>query len=143
MSHRTGITPLGLALGSVFTVSLANTAIAQTAENPFTMTPLSGPGVLLAEGRCGEGKCGGGMRGEGRCGMNRMDADGDGKVTKDEFMKGHEAMFERMDDNDDGVIDQTERAGHMHRKRGCMKDSKDAAGQGGGPAQTQQATPTP
>ena len=125
MSKKSAISPLTLALGTAFTVSLANTGIANAAENPFSMQPLSSSHMMLAEGKCGEGKCGGkGMRGEGRCGMARMDADGDGKVTREEFMKGHEAMFDKIDTNGDGVIDQAEREAHMGKMRGFMKEGK-------------------
>jgi len=125
MSKKSAISPLTVALGTVFTVSLANTGIANAVENPFSMQPISGGNMMLAEGKCGEGKCGGkGMRGEGRCGMARMDADGDGKVTREEFMKGHEAMFDKIDTNGDGVIDQAEREAHMGKMRGFMKEGK-------------------
>ena len=134
MSMKAAIHPLSVALGTVLTISLTNTAIVNAAENPFSMKPLSGGYMVLAEGKCGEGKCGAGKGkgGEGKCGMARMDADGDGKVTKDEFMQGHEAMFEKIDQNSDGVIDQTEREAHMKKKRGFMKDGKCGEGKCGG-----------
>jgi uncharacterized low-complexity protein len=50
--------------------------------------------------------------------MKRMDADGDGNVTHDEFMKGHDAKFKSMDANDDGVIDSSEREAHMKHGKG-------------------------
>ena len=64
--------------------------------------------------------------------MARMDADGDGKVTKGEFMQGHEAMFEKIDQNDDGVIDPAERKEHMKRMKGFMKEGKCGEGKCGG-----------
>ena len=134
MSKKAAISPLTVVLGAVFTVSLANTAVTQAAENPFSMKPLSGGYMVLAEGKCGEGKCGAGKSkgSQGKCGMARMDADGDGKVTKDEFMQGHEAMFEKIDQNNDGVIDPTEREAHMMKKKGFMKDGKCGEGKCGG-----------
>lgn len=36
--------------------------------------------------------------------MKAMDKDGDKMVSKAEFMKMHEAMFEKMDKNKDGMI---------------------------------------
>lgn len=36
--------------------------------------------------------------------MQGMDANGDGKITKEEFMRHHEAMFDQMK-NQEGVID--------------------------------------
>ena len=134
MSNKAAIRPLSVALGTVFTISLVNTAIANAAENPFSVKPLSGGYMVLAEGKCGEGKCGAGKGkgGEGKCGMARMDADGDGKVTKDEFMKGHEVMFEKIDQNSDGVIDQAEREAHMKKMMGFMKEGKCGEGKCGG-----------
>ncbi|MEN8130675.1 MAG: hypothetical protein ABFS45_10880 [Pseudomonadota bacterium] len=137
MSKKTTIRPLTVVLGTVFTVSMANTTAGNAAENPFSMKPLSGGYTVLAEGKCGEGKCGAGKSGTGKssggkCGMGRMDADGDGNVTKNEFMQGHEAMFEKIDQNGDGVIDQTERGAHMMKMKGFMKEGKCGEGKCGG-----------
>jgi uncharacterized low-complexity protein len=135
MSKKTAISSLSVAVSTVLTVSLANIAITNAAENPFSMKPLSGGYMMLAEGKCGEGKCGagkGGEGGEGKCGMGRMDADGDGKVTREEFMQGHEAMFDKIDQNGDGVIDEAERAAHMEKMKGFMKDGKCGEGKCGG-----------
>lgn len=121
--------PLALALGTAMTASLAGMSVADAGENPFSMTAMPGGNLLLAEGKCGEGKCGEGKCGakmategkcgEGKCGMQQMDADGDGKVTREEFMQGHEAMFLVIDANGDGVIDEEERAAHLTSKSGC------------------------
>jgi len=132
MSKKATITPLSVALGAVFTVSLANATAINAAENPFSMKSLSSGYTMLAEGKCGQGKCGKGKGGEGKCGMSRMDANGDGNVTKEEFMKGHEAMFEKIDQNGDGVIDPEERGAHMNRMRGFMKEGKCGEGKCGG-----------
>ena len=132
MSRKTAIKPLAVAIGTVFTVSLAHSTITSAAENPFTMKPLSRGYMMLAEGKCGEGKCGAAKAGEGKCGMARMDADGDGKVTREEFMKGHEAMFDKIDTNGDGVIDAGERAAHMEKMKGFMQGGKCGEGKCGG-----------
>ena len=92
---------------------------------------------MLAEGKCGEGKCGEGKCGsakgeEGRCGLYRMDADGDGKVSKEEFMQGHEGMFKQIDQNGDGFIDEAERDAHMKEMFGSMKEGKCGEGRCGG-----------
>lgn len=50
-------------------------------------------------------------------GMAMMDTDGDGNVSKEEFMKGHEAKFDQIDANGDGVIDPSEREAYMQQKR--------------------------
>ena len=133
MSKKSAIKPLAVALGTVLTVSLANIAITNAAENPFSIKPVSGGYLMLAEGKCGAGKCGAGKDkgAEGKCGMARMDADGDGNVTREEFMKGHEAMFDKIDTNGDGVIDPAERAAHMSKMMGFMKEGKCGEGKCG------------
>ena len=134
MSKKTAIKPLTIVLGVVFTVSLANTTITNAAENPFSIKSVSGGYIMLAEGKCGEGKCGASndKGAEGKCGMARMDADGDGNVSREEFMKGHEAMFDKIDTNGDGVIDSAERAAQMSKMMGFMKEGKCGEGKCGG-----------
>ena len=128
MSQKTTLKPLAIALGAAFATSLAATPVANATENPFAMSDLSSGYMVAekAEGKCGEGKCGaskmtdkvkeakcgegkcGGMAKANRCDMKTIDADGDGSVTKGEFMKSHEAMFGKKDANGDGVIDASE-----------------------------------
>jgi len=89
----------------------AHPAVADNGENPFTtMAPASAP-VMLAQGRCG---------------MDRMDLDGDGKVTKEEFRQRHDAMFSSTDSNGDGVLDADERNTH----REMMRQRKGRCGAG-------------
>jgi uncharacterized low-complexity protein len=139
MSVKDNSKPLALVLGTAMAATLAGSV--QASENPFGMTSLPGGYLQLAEGKCGEGKCGAQMMpaeaaeaaettgvtegkcGEGKCGMRQMDADGDGKVTREEFMQGHEVMFTVIDANGDGVIDEAERAAHKAgRSGGCKMD---------------------
>ena len=131
MSRQAAITPLTLAVGTLFTVSLANITVAGASENPFAITPAPVERLMLAEGKCGEGKCGGGKASAGKCGMGRMDADSDGNVTRDEFMQGHAVMFDKIDKNGDGVIDPAERAAHMEKMKGFMMDGKCGGGKCG------------
>lgn len=129
MSKKTSIKPLAVAMGAAFVTSLAGTPVANAADNPFAMTGLSAGYMVAeaqpAEGKCGgamktgEGKCGEGMKkgmeegkcGEGKCGMKMLDSDGDGSITKEEFMSGHETMFSKKDANGDGKIDASEMKG--------------------------------
>ncbi len=88
---------VAVAVGTAF-VGLSLTSLAQASGNPFGATLLDrGYQVAEGEGKCGEGKCGEkkgaeGSCGEGKCGaemFKKMDKDGDGKLTMDEFMAGH------------------------------------------------------
>ncbi|PSJ17230.1 calcium-binding protein [Nitrosomonas supralitoralis] len=45
--------------------------------------------------------------------MSSVDSNKDGKISKEEFMKHHEAMFEKNDANKDGFLDETERRDMM------------------------------
>lgn len=122
MSGKTTVKPLSVALGAVFTLSIANMSVCNAADNPFSMEPLSGGYMMLAEnkspeGKCGEGKCGC-KKGKGKHSrMMSMDSDGDGNISKDEFIKGHEVKFDQIDANGDGVIDPSERDAYMQHKR--------------------------
>ena len=132
MSDRTiqkpfNAAPLSLVLGAAFATSLAAGG-AYANDNPFGQNELSG-GYMVAQ--MAEGKCGAMKGKEGMCGMKKLDADGDGKITREEFDKQHAAMFEKMDANKDGVIDADEMAkmregmcggkAHMEGKCGAMK----------------------
>ena len=100
-----------IASAAVIAALCAHPAVADNGENPFTtMAPASAP-VMLAQGRCG---------------MDRMDLDGDGKVTKEEFRQGHDAMFSSTDSNGDGVLDADERNAH----REMMRQRKGRCGAG-------------
>ena len=88
---------IGVAVGSAFAAGMTMTPMAHAAENPFALQSLQS-GYMVAdshkaskssEAKCGQGKCGGSM----------MDANKDGRVSKDEFMKSHEAMYSPKDGN--------------------------------------------
>lgn len=121
MSRKKSI--ISIAVGSALVSTLAAVPIASAADNPFSMQSLD-RGYMVAdahkygEKKGGEGKCGGqGACGEGRCGAAMADANNDGKISKEEWTTHHNAMFEHMDANKDGVVDKDE-------IKGKMKDGK-------------------
>lgn len=79
-------------------------------------------GIAFANEKGSSGMMGGGMAGGGMMGgdmqgmmnmmrhMQTMDANGDGMLSKDEFMKTHEAMFDSMPKNPDGLVAMKEMA---------------------------------
>lgn len=90
-----------------------------------------------AEGKCGEGKCGAGMTAgtdkaahEGGCGMAKMDADKDGRISRAEFAAAHagkDGEFAAIDTDKDGFVSQAEMDAH----HAAMKDGKAAEGKCG------------
>ena len=132
MSKKTLITT---AVGSAFVASMAVAPLASAAENPFALSGLSS-GYQVADTSTPkpmEGKCGGMKAGEGKCGGMKAGApedmpcpamvtsSQDGKVSKEEFVKRHETMFDSMDANKDGFLDQTEMGKMMQGKCGGAK----------------------
>ena len=115
-------TLIATAVGSAFVASMAAAPVALAAENPFALSGLSS-GYQVADkhgAKPMEGKCGGMKAGaaESMAGPAMMDANKDGKVSKEEFIKGHEAMFSKMDANKDGVLDKAEMGKTMDGKCG-------------------------
>jgi hypothetical protein len=70
-------------------------------------TLLAGSSLALAHGP--DGECGG--RGPGKqARFEELDANKDGTVSKDEFLKGRAAHFDEADTNKDGKLTKEERA---------------------------------
>jgi hypothetical protein len=92
---------------SLFTFSAANAN-----EDPFTNSATT-TNLMLA-GHHGDGK---GHR------MKMMDTDGDGVISKDEFMSHKEQKFNKKDENGDGVISEDEMQKHCkHHKDKTPKE---------------------
>jgi len=79
----------------------------------------------------GEGRRlrGNGPRGGG---MMRMDANGDGKVSRDEFITGTLRRFDMMDANHDGQLTKAERQAAFEAIRARMEERMRERFQGGG-----------
>jgi uncharacterized low-complexity protein len=119
MSIKSEFKPLAAAIGATLAASAFTLPIASAEENPFQMQQLpSGYMVAGKEGKCGEGKCG----------MKKMDTDGDGSISKSEFMQHKEEKFNKMDANGDGILTGDEMKMHM---RGKSKEGKCGEGKCG------------
>ena len=121
MTHKKTI--LSLAVGSAFAATLSVSPIASAADSPFVSQSLD-RGYMVAGAhdhatkKAGEGKCGAMKTSEGSCGVTMADLNKDGKVSKEEFTKHHDVMFEHMDANKDGFIDKSEMGmGEMAKKK--------------------------
>lgn len=99
-----------LAIGSAVAAALGVASFASASESPFSSRSLDNGGYMVAYAdRVDPSKYGSGTKSaEGRCGMSRIDADKDGKVTKQEFLTYHERIFDQIDANKDGAVDQPE-----------------------------------
>jgi uncharacterized low-complexity protein len=96
MSKKSMITkPVAAAVGVAFVSSMAVSASAVAADNPFEATDLDS-GYMLAggekaeEGKCGEGKCGGEKAKEGKCGGEKAEEGkcGEGKCGGEKAEEG-------------------------------------------------------
>lgn len=47
--------------------------------------------------------------------MKNMDADGNGEISKEEFVQAHEEMFASLDENGDDKLDQAEQKAMMEK----------------------------
>lgn len=56
--------------------------------------------------------------------MAAVDANKDGKISKEEFMKHHEQMFDKKDVNKDGFIDKEEMHHMMEKMHQHMQEHK-------------------
>ena len=104
-------TIVSLAVGSAFAATLGAVSGVSAAESPFAAQALEKGYMLAYADRVDPNKYGGAApkaTAEGKCGMSMVDANKDGKVTKQEFLKHHEAIFDRIDANKDGAVDQPE-----------------------------------
>ena len=52
----------------------------------------------------------------------KMDTNGDGQVSKDEFVNARGAMFDKMDTNGDGILQDSERQAAHEKVRAEMKE---------------------
>lgn len=56
--------------------------------------------------------------------MSSVDTDKDGKISREEFIKHHELMFDKKDSNKDGFLDESEMHHMMGHKHAHDHDSR-------------------
>jgi uncharacterized low-complexity protein len=100
----------------------------------FAVQPLA-QGYLLGAQEAGQAMMKEDKAKEGKCGVDVMDTDKDGKVSRAEFDAKHmdkseRSQFDQMDANKDGFVDATE--GKMHMEGSCGGDKKAGADKRGG-----------
>jgi hypothetical protein len=105
-------------IGSVLATGLSASPIAfagdseadnSKASNPFVMQSLNERYAVAYADRVDPSKYGAGAKAaEGNCGMSLADKNKDNKVTKEEFIKHHEGIFDKIDANKDGAVDPAE-----------------------------------
>ena len=101
-------------------VFAADSEVSSKAGNPFIMQSLNERYVVAYADRVDPSKYGAGAKSaaEGNCGMSLADKNKDNKVTKEEFIKHHEAIFDKIDANKDGAVEPAEADNFAKSKSG-------------------------
>ena len=115
---------ISLVLGSALAATLVAGSAASAADNPFTAQSHQ-KGFMVAGSHNGDKSENGSSKdahGDHRgapCGMFIMaDTDKDGRVSKEEHARHAEMMFDQVDINKDGYIDQNEASEMMKKCHG-------------------------
>ncbi|MBX3693479.1 EF-hand domain-containing protein [Dokdonella sp.] len=132
------VKPVGIAIGTALLGSLSLAQLA-VASDGFKASDL-GRGYVVAmagdkakEGKCGEGKCG-----EGKCGFAKLDANGDGAISADEWnaAKPDKAdKWAKLDADGDGKVTREEWDAAHKAKEGKCGEGKCGEGKCGGSAE--------
>lgn len=98
-----------IALSPVFAIALSSASLSFATDATFTSQSQNMKGLMLAYADLAEtNKSGGAKSGGGGYGMSLMDKNKDNKVSKEEFIKYNEAIFDKVDTNRDGSVDKNE-----------------------------------
>ena len=108
-----------ITLSPIFAIALSSASLSFAADGIFTSQPKNTKGVMLAYADLAEADKSGGAKsgGGGGYGMSLMDTNKDAKVTKEEFLKYNEAIFDKVDANHDGSVDKNEADGYVSRSK--------------------------
>ena len=126
--------PISMIGGAVVTAALFIAPINAAEQNPFHMTDLAS-GYMVAgsheEGHGKQHKKQMKMQHGKDHKMKMMDTDGDGSVSKSEYMAHAEKKFARKDGNGDGVLSADEMKKGCDAKHGKGKHGKHGEGKHG------------
>lgn len=109
MSKASHLKSLLIALSATLAVSAFSVSVTYANQDPFQADKPSSSFVLASH------------HGGGKDKMKMMDTDGDGSVSKEEFLSHKEQHFNKKDANGDGVLTEDEMKKHCkykdHEKR--------------------------
>lgn len=108
-----------ITLSPIFAIALSSASLSFAADGTFISQPKNTKGVMLAYADLAEADKSGGAKsaGGGGYGLSVMDTNKDAKVTKEEFIKYNEAIFDKVDTNHDGSVDKAEADGYVSKSR--------------------------
>lgn len=107
-----------IALSPVFAIALGSASLSFAADGTFTSQNQNMKGPMLAYADLAEPKKSGGAKtGGGEYGMSLMDKNKDNKVSKEEFIKYNEAIFDKVDTNHDGSVDKNEADSYVSKSK--------------------------
>lgn len=107
-----------IALSPIFAIALGSASLSFAADGIFTSQPQNMKGPMLAYADLAEPKKSGGTKtGGGEYGMSLMDKNKDNKVSKEEFIKYNEAIFDKIDTNHDGSVDKNEADSYVSKSK--------------------------
>jgi len=113
-----------IALSPVFAIALSSASLSFAADGTFTSQSQNMKGLMLAYADLAEtNKSGGAKSGSGGYGMSLMDKNKDNKVSKEEFIKYNEAIFDKVDTNRDGSVDKNEADSYVSKSEPKTKTS--------------------
>ena len=91
---------------------------------------ITAVGILAAPVAFAQGPQGGGDR-KGKM-MQAIDTNGDGQISKGEFMAKHEERFDEMDADHDGSLSKEEMKSAWESRKGKFKEMREKRGDGYG-----------
>jgi len=108
-----------IALSPVFAIALSSASLSFATDSTFTSQPQNMKGLMLAYADLAKPSKSGG----GGYGMSLMDKNKDNKVSKEEFIKYNEAIFDKIDTNRDGSVDKNEADSYVSKSDSKTKTS--------------------